>query len=104
MRIAGHDVGVCSWSLKPRDMAELVTQLKSLGLSHVQLGLQELLFLDDKRKHQELGHLRDSGIQLTSTMISFPGENYSTIASIKETGGIVPDGDWEVRRQMAINA
>ena len=104
MRIAGHDVGVCSWSLKPRDVAELVGQVKSLGLSHVQLGLQELLFLDDKRKHQELGHLRDSGIQLTSTMISFPGENYSSIASIKETGGIVPDGDWEVRRQMAINA
>ena len=63
-------------------MAELVGQVKSLGLSHVQLGLQELLFLDDKRKHQELGHLRDSGIQLTSTMISFPGENYASIATI----------------------
>jgi len=104
MQIAGHDIGVCSWSLKPKDMADLVRQVKSLGLEHVQLGLQELLFLDDKRKHFELGQLRDSGIHLTSTMISFPGENYSSIATIKDTGGIVPDADWEVRKRLAVEA
>src|SRR5260221_7269514 len=100
MQIKGHDVGVCSWSLRPTDMAQLVAAVKSLGLNHVQLGLAPLIMLDDKRKHAELAHLRNSGIQLTGTMMSFPGEDYSTIAAIHRTGGFLPDNDWPIRKRM----
>ena len=45
MNIAGHDIGVCSWSLRPGDMGELVAKVRELGLGHVQLALEPLLLL-----------------------------------------------------------
>jgi sugar phosphate isomerase/epimerase len=104
MNIGGHEIGVCTWSLRPADMADLVAQVKQLELNHIQLALAPLLSLDDKRKHQELGHLRAAGFQITGGMIAFPGEDYSSIAMIRDTGGYVPDKDWDVRKQMTIQA
>jgi len=101
MKIGGHDVGVCSWSLRPKDTAELVGLVKQLGLAHVQLALGPLLFLDDKRKHFELGQLRASGVKLTGGMIAFPGEDYSSIDSIRRTGGYVPDDQWPLRKRVS---
>ena len=104
MNIGGHDIGVCSWSLRPKDAAQLVELVHQLGLQHVQLALQPLLFLDDKRKHSELGHLRGAGIKLTAGMVSFPGEDYSSIDAIRRTGGYVPDEQWDLRRRMSEQA
>ena len=64
MKIAGHNIGVCSWSLQPANMADLGIKVRELGLGDVQLGLLNLIQLDDKLKHLELGHLRASGIHL----------------------------------------
>jgi|SRR5687768_14098759 sugar phosphate isomerase/epimerase len=100
MNINGHAIAVCSWSLKPRDMADLISKVKSLGLEHVQLGLLDLVMMDDKRKHHELGQLRAAGLKLTAGMMSFPGEDYGTIALIRKTGGFVPDEHWPVRKQL----
>ena len=104
MNIAGHDIGVCSWSLQPKDTAQLVAGVKELGLSHVQLALGPLLMLDDKRKHFKLGQLRSAGIKLTAGMIAFPGEDYSSIDAIRRTGGYVPDDQWELRRRLSEQA
>jgi sugar phosphate isomerase/epimerase len=104
MDIGGHDIGVCSWSLQPKDTAQLIAGVKELGLSHVQLALAPLLFLDDKRKHFELGQLRDAGIKLTAGMISFPAEDYSSIDAIRRTGGYVPDDQWDLRKRMSHQA
>jgi sugar phosphate isomerase/epimerase len=104
MRIDGHDIAVCSWSIKDGSMADLIARVRELGLSHVQLALGRLLFLDDKRKHQELSHWRQSGLQLTATMMAFPGEDYSSIARIRATGGIVPDDAWTIRKKLTIEA
>ena len=104
MNIGGHDIGVCSWSLQPKDTADLVAQVKQLGIGHVQLALGPLLMLDDKRKHFELGHLRTSGIKLTSGMIAFPGEDYSSIRAIERTGGYVPDDQWNLRKRLSEQA
>src|SRR5687768_12800694 len=100
MKLHGHDVAVCSWSLKPRDMADLVAKVKALGLEHVQLALGDLVLLDDKRKHHELGQLRASGLKLTAGMMAFPGEDYGTIALIRKTGGFVAGGVWPIRQQV----
>ena len=100
MNIAGHDIGVCSWSLKPRDTQDLIAQVKKLGLSHVQIGLGGIVMMDDKRKHQELGLLRNSGLTFTAGMIGFPDEDYTTIATIKKTGGYVSEKDFSMRRQL----
>jgi sugar phosphate isomerase/epimerase len=104
MQINGHDLGVCSWSVRPANMQELVSALRQLELSHLQLALGPLLFLDDKRKYEELGHLRASHLKITAGMIAFPGEDYSTIARIRATGGVIPDESWPVRKQLAIQA
>jgi sugar phosphate isomerase/epimerase len=82
-------------------MMELVAKVKELGLSHVQLALTGLVMLDDKRKHQELGHLREAGIGLTGGMLNFAGEDYSSIDSIRRTGGYVPDDTWPVRQKIS---
>jgi sugar phosphate isomerase/epimerase len=104
MNIAGHDIGVCSWSLAPVDTLDLITRVKELGLSHIQLNTSPLVMLDDKRKHQELGLIRSSGLAITATMIGFAGEDYSTIASIRRTGGYVPDDQWELRKKLTEQA
>ena len=100
MEIRGHIIAVCSWSIRPKDMAELVSSVREVGLNHIQLNLGALLHLDDKRKHQELGSLRSSGIQITAGMLGYPGEDYSTISKIRATGGYLPDDQWPLRRQL----
>jgi len=104
MKIAGHDIGVCSWSLQPRGTRDLIEGVKRLGLAHVQLGLWPLVQLDDKQKHLELGLLRNSGLTFTAGMIGFPDEDYSTIAAIKKTGGYVSEEEFPVRRAFTKSA
>ena len=65
MAIEPLAIGVCSWSLRPKDMADLVAQVRSVGLEHMQLALIDLVMADDNRKAGELSHLRASGIKLT---------------------------------------
>lgn len=101
MNIAGHDVGVCSWSLHPKDMGDLIAQTKEAGLAHIQLGLvPPLTVIEPAKKAEQFAQLRAAGISLTGGMIGFAGEDYSTIAKIKETGGFVPDADWPERRSI----
>jgi L-ribulose-5-phosphate 3-epimerase len=83
-------------------MAELAAKVGELGLAHVQLALGELVFLDDKRKHHELGQLRAAGIHFTGGMLSFADEDYSTIDAIRRTGGYVPDDKWPVRQGISL--
>jgi sugar phosphate isomerase/epimerase len=104
MNIAGHDIGVCSWSLQPRSTQELIANVKRLGLQHVQLALGALAQMDDKQKHQELGVLRGSGLTFTAGMMGFPDEDYATIASIKKTGGYVSAEEFPMRRAMTKSA
>ena len=104
MRIGTHDIGVCSWSLQPKDVTSLIEMMKQIGLEHVQLALWPLVMLDDKRKFQELGILKRSGLTLTSGMMAFPGEDYSTIDAIRRTGGYVPDAEWPARKQLSAQA
>jgi len=104
MNIAGHDIGVCSWSLAPRDTQDLIARVKELGLQHIQLAMGPLVDLDDKRKHHELGLIRSAGLTIVAGMIGFPGEDYSTIANIKRTGGFVPDEQWDLRRRITQQA
>lgn len=102
MQLQAHDIGVCSWSLHPRGMQDLAAKVKELGLQHVQLALLDLVMLDDKRKYEELGHLRAAGIKFTGGMLGFAGEDYSSIERIRQTGGFVPDADWPLRKRLAM--
>ncbi|MCC7351211.1 MAG: sugar phosphate isomerase/epimerase [Phycisphaerales bacterium] len=104
MRILGHEIGVCSWSIRPVDLADLAGKVNELGLSSVQLALGPLMGLDEGQKQRQLGCLRDSGIEVSAGMIDFPGEDYTSMALIRRTGGFAPDELWEDRRRLAIEA
>ena len=104
MQIGGHDIGVCSWSLRPKSMADVVAGVRSVGLSHVQLALAPLVALDETRRQSELATLGQSGLTVIATMMSFDGEDYSTIASIHQTGGYLADDTWPLRRDLTAAA
>ena len=87
-------LAVCSWSLRPTDPAHLVQQLQAIGLSRVQIALDPL-----RDRPAVWGALPElcarSGIALVAGMFGTVGEDYTTLDSIKRTGGVVPDATWE---------
>lgn len=93
-------IGVCSWSLQATGPQDLAEKVNALGLKKVQLGLTP--HRDDPgtwEGTQEI--LANSGISIVSGMFSTLGEDYSTPAAIRETGGIVPDEHWEGNQDLA---
>ena len=104
MNINGHDIGVCSWSLRPKGMADLVDQVQRLGLEHMQLSLLELVQADEAKRASELAILKDSGIKLTAGMMHFADEDYTTIAIIRNTGGFLPHETWPARKELMLAA
>jgi sugar phosphate isomerase/epimerase len=104
MQIRGHDIGVCSWSMRGAEMRDVATKLKSVGLSHTQIATAPLVTMDAAKRSDELAALRDGGVSITAGMIGFPGEDYSTIAMIRKTGGYLPDEQWPERRDLTLRA
>ena len=89
-------VGVCSWSAGD-DIAVLAKLKEEIGLDILHLNLVPLL----EKKH----HIADYQTwKISSTMIAFPQEDYTTLESIKKTGGIVPDDCWEENRLRVLKA
>jgi sugar phosphate isomerase/epimerase len=104
MELQGHPIGVCSWSLRPKDVPDLIAQVRAAGLSHLQLALGAFLELHPEDRDRALGQIVDAGLKLTATMISYAGEDYSTISAIKRTGGLIPDDLWPARRELTLKA
>ncbi len=104
MNLHGHDIAVCSWSLQPTGIAQLVAFTHQLRLEHVQLSLGPLLALDQMQRKRELEILKASGLKLTAATISFAGEDYATINQIRRTGGYVPNEDWPQRQKLSVRA
>jgi sugar phosphate isomerase/epimerase len=87
-------IGVCSWSLQPVSPDDLVRKVTSTGLSRVQLALAPLRGREwDVEETQQ--RLADAGLSVVSGMMSMAGEDYSTLDSIRVTGGLRPDAHWE---------
>jgi sugar phosphate isomerase/epimerase len=89
---------VCSWSLQPADADDLAAKLKATGIGRVQLALGPLR--DSLAGwHQTKKLLRQNEIVVVSAMFGCVGEDYSTLESIRLTGGIAPDATWEQNRK-----
>ncbi len=87
-------LAVCSWSLLPKSPDDLVGKLLSSSIHRVQLALDPLreapTVWGNAKKVLEQG-----GISVVSGMFGCVGEDYSTLDSIRITGGIAPDATWE---------
>ena len=97
MRIGEHVIGVCSWSLGRQSTGELLELLNELGLSHLQIDLRMLDGKSDKEIVAAAERFEAAGVELTAGMVSFPGEDYRSIAAIRETGGLAQDSRWTER-------
>ncbi len=86
-------IGMCSWSLKPASAQELAAGLARLGIANVQLSLMPLL-KDLPAWADVKPLLEQAGVKLVSGMFGTVGEDYSTLETIRLTGGIVPDATW----------
>jgi sugar phosphate isomerase/epimerase len=86
-------IGVCSWSLQATGPLELVERVRACGLAHVQLALDPLRTgaWDAERTRDVLA---DAGIGVLSGMMAMQGEDYSSLASIRATGGVRPSASW----------
>lgn len=95
-----HSLGVCSWSLRPDSPRALVDAVKECGLDAVQLHLDPLR-TGDWSFDETVALFAGEGIRVLSGMMGMEGEDYSTLESIRVTGGVRPDGTWEANLQAA---
>lgn len=93
-------LGVCSWSLRPKTAADLVASVARLGLPKVQLALGPVLE-DPAAFGDVMPRLRDAGVRIASGMLEAVGEDYSTLETIKATGGVRPDEHWPATLERA---
>lgn len=93
-----EQIGVCTWSLRPSDPSDLLRKVEATNLRHVQLALDPL-----RRNPDTWGEaprqLRDAGIEIVSGMFGTIGEDYATPATIRKTGGVLPDEHWPANWQ-----
>ena len=90
----GQRIGVCSWSLQPTGPGDLVEKLQEVGVKCVQLALNPIR---NKAWSEEetVEALRKAKIEIVSGMVEMKDEDYSTLETIRETGGVRIDENWE---------
>ena len=100
-------VGVCSWSWR-KPLREVASAMDKAGVRGIHLALGPFIAPDGRHGAAESAETWDfvrdqvtSGRwKLMSTMVGTVGEDYSTLETIKKTGGIVPDENWEANKRI----
>ncbi|MGB6221664.1 sugar phosphate isomerase/epimerase family protein [Haloferula sp.] len=89
------NLNLCTWSLlnDPSRISKVMHQATLNGL-HLEASAVEIL--------KPL--IEENGWQVSATMVAFPQEDYSTLETIKASGGIVPDASWPENRKLALQA
>ena len=112
--MAGVDaerIGVCSWSYQ-RPLREVADEMAKIGVKGIDLALTPFVAPDGRHGVEEgeealafaKAQFASGAWRLFATMISFPQEDYSTLETIRRTGGVVPDDCWPRNREIAAAA
>ncbi|MBM4095580.1 MAG: sugar phosphate isomerase/epimerase [Planctomycetes bacterium] len=80
-------IGVCSWSLQVTSIPELVSFVSRLEIRSVQIACGDPHHASWNEGDRMPEAALASGLELTGAMLGFPGEDYTTPATIKATGG-----------------
>lgn len=93
-------IGVCSWSLRPAGPEELVSRVRACGVQGVQLALDPIRTgkWDERRT---IDAVWTGGLRLVSGMMGTVGEDYSTLETIRRTGGVRSDEHWPANIEAA---
>lgn len=86
-------LGVCSWSCRARGPEELAAALRTVGVDAVQLHLDPLR-TGAWSEEGTLRALAKAGVEIRSGMMGMEGEDYTTLETIRVTGGVRPSGTW----------
>lgn len=89
-----NQLAVCSWSLQPESPDALLEKIEQIGIPRVQIALDPIR--DNPAvwgSFAEKAKMR--GVTCVSGMFGTVGEDYTTMETIRETGGVVPDQTWE---------
>ena len=93
-------IGICTWSLK-NEIPNLENVMNESGITHLHLSLDPQL---NNENSEYLKTIQKNQWQPTAAMIGFDQEDYSTLESIRETGGIVQDKHWDKNREKVLQA
>lgn len=93
-------LAVCSWSLRPRSITDLTDAMTRCGVRSAQLSLDPIIS-GDWRVRGVLGSFDRAGLSICSGMMTTVGEDYSTLETIRQTGGLRPDTHWHTNLQRA---
>jgi L-ribulose-5-phosphate 3-epimerase len=95
---AGPDLksrlAVCSWSLEPASADDLLKKLAATGIRRVQIALDPVRENRGGAWADIAARAAAQGTTLVSGMMGTIGEDYTTLDSIRRTGGVVPDATW----------
>ena len=100
MKCKDWPIGICSWSLQT-DVAGVADAMDKIGIEQVHLAVRAAV---EDNGDDYLAAVQKQNWTVSCTMIDFPQEDYSTLESIKITGGIVPDEYWEQNRRLFLDA
>jgi L-ribulose-5-phosphate 3-epimerase len=87
-------LGVCSWSMQPTSADDFFTKLAATGLTRTQIALDAIRENPKGLWTDFHAQCAKRGVTCVSGMISTVGEDYTTLESIRRTGGVVPDATW----------
>lgn len=93
-------ISVCSWSFQ-QDIRKVAEFLQKNDIGYINLALLPAL---QEGGRDYLEFVRQQRWEISSTMINFPCEDYSSLESIRETGGLASDEHWEENRRLAEEA
>lgn len=86
-------IGACSWSLRADGPEALVEKLEAVGVDSVQLHLDPLRSGAWSEAATVAAFAR-AEIEIRSGMMGMQDEDYSTLESIRRSGGVRPDATW----------
>jgi L-ribulose-5-phosphate 3-epimerase len=87
-------LAVCSWSLQPNSPQQLLEHLRAIGIPRMQFALD--LVRENPAVWGPVATLcQQNGVTIVSGMFGTVGEDYSSLDSIRHTGGVVPDATWD---------
>ena len=111
MAISPLEIGVCSWSLQVTSIPELKGFMDSLGLKAVQIACGDPQHASWEEGEEMPKAALAAGLVMTGTMLGFPGEDYTSPATIQKTGGFGDPNtradrldrlDWALARTFAL--
>ena len=95
------EIGVCTWSIDREDALSAIRVAGGeLGLRVVQLGFFSRQAID-RADAELIGQAAlEHGVRIVGTFAGFEREDYTSIASIAETGGLTPEDCYYDRLEM----